>query len=194
MVLECHREKVLATFDPAQAEAVTTIAGPVVVLGGPGTGKTAVVVERAAHLIASGVPRDRILVLGLSRRSMAEMTARLVGRLATDAPTVTALHSLALGLVRRHYREAGYRRPPQSLAGQEAWRHLKLPWSTRTPLTGPDTATCSSLGLSWLWQVTWLPARPTTHWKTESFGSASPSMAEVTSPSWSSSSADTSDR
>jgi superfamily I DNA/RNA helicase/RecB family exonuclease len=137
MVLEPSQEKVLTKLDPAQAEAVTSLAGPTVVLGEPGTGKTAVVVERAAHLVASGVSKDRILVVGLSRRSMAELTSRLVGRLGTDAPVVTTLHSLALGLVRRHYREAGYRRPPRSLAGQEPWRHLKAALEHEDPTDWP---------------------------------------------------------
>ncbi|MHB8991846.1 MAG: ATP-dependent helicase [Chloroflexota bacterium] len=123
-------------LDPQQVDA-TTAPGPVAALGEPGTGKTTVVVERAAHLIASGVPKDRILVLALSRRSMAEMTARLVERLATEAPVVTTLHSLALGLVRHNYREAGYRRPPRSLAGQEAWHRLKATLEHENPADWP---------------------------------------------------------
>lgn len=126
-----------AALDPTQTEAATSLAGPVAVLGGPGTGKTTVVVERAAHLIASGVPRERILVLALSRRSMAELTARLVGRLAAEAPTVTTFHSLALALVRRHHREAGYRRPPRSLTAQEAWRRLKATLERENPADWP---------------------------------------------------------
>ncbi len=137
MVLETHPEKALVTLDPTQAEAVTSTSGPVVVLGEPGTGKTTVVVERAAHLIASGVPKDRVLVLGLSHRSMAELTSRLAGRLGTEAPPVITLHSLALGLVRRHYREAGYRRPPRSLSGQDAWRHLKSALEREKPSDWP---------------------------------------------------------
>lgn len=122
--------------DP-QRQAVSISGGPVVVLGEPGTGKTTVVVERAARLIESGVPKDRILVLALSRRSMAELTARLVARLAIEAPTVATFHSFALGLLRRHYREAGYRRPPRSPAGQEGWRHLKAALERENPARWP---------------------------------------------------------
>ena len=123
-------------LDP-QHEAIRAAAGPIVVLGAPGTGKTTVVVERAARLIESGVPKERILALALSRRSMAELTARLVARLGTEAPSVGTFHSFALGLVRRHYRQAGYQRPPRPLAGREGWRHLAAALQRENPVHWP---------------------------------------------------------
>lgn len=126
-------EKKHSTIDAAPSEMATCPAGPTVVLGGPGTGKTTTLVERVADLIASGVPKDRILVLGLSRRGAEELASRLVLRLGTDAPQATTLHSLCLRLVRGHFREAGYHRPPRALSGRESWRHLAAAMEREPP-------------------------------------------------------------
>lgn len=73
------------------------------VLAGPGTGKTATVVEAVAERIAHrGVPPEQILVLTFSRRAAAELAGRIVARLGltTRVPIVRTLHSYAFSLVR----------------------------------------------------------------------------------------------
>jgi len=104
---------------------VSQQSGPVVVLGQPGSGKTTVVVERAAFLVRSGVSGDEILVLALSRGNSNELTGRLATRLGRDAPAVMTVHAFAYGLVRRHHRLAGYARPPRWFRAREAWQHLR---------------------------------------------------------------------
>jgi DNA helicase-2/ATP-dependent DNA helicase PcrA len=68
------------TLNRAQLEAVTCGEGPVLVIAGAGTGKTWTLACRVAHLIDSGVPAERILLLTFSRRAAREMLLR-AGRL-----------------------------------------------------------------------------------------------------------------
>src|SRR5690606_20427098 len=58
-------------------EAVADVAGPQLILAGPGTGKTEFLARRVAHLLGSGVPATRLLVLTFSRRAAAELEARI---------------------------------------------------------------------------------------------------------------------
>ena len=100
-------------------------AGPTVVLGPAGSGKTTAIVERIARVLASGVPADRILALAVSRRSADDLSQRLTARLGTAAPAVITFHSFALNLVQNHHREAGYQRPPRAIGVQELRQHIQ---------------------------------------------------------------------
>jgi DNA helicase-2/ATP-dependent DNA helicase PcrA len=53
----------LDALTPAQRAAVTHEGGPLLVLGGPGTGKTRALVERVAHLVSSGIPAEEVLLV-----------------------------------------------------------------------------------------------------------------------------------
>jgi DNA helicase-2/ATP-dependent DNA helicase PcrA len=68
----------------AQREAVTHPGGPLLVLGGAGTGKTRVLTRRFAWLVGEGVPPDGVLALAFSPAAAAEMRERLEGLI--DAP------------------------------------------------------------------------------------------------------------
>jgi len=66
--------------------AVARLAGPTVLLGPAGSGKTTALVELVAHLLASGVPTEQILVLAVSRRSADDLSQRFAVRLAAAPP------------------------------------------------------------------------------------------------------------
>jgi len=69
-------DNVLSKLNPQQREAATHGYGPLLIVAGAGTGKTATLVHRVAWLIADGVAPGRILLLTFTRRAAAEMLRR----------------------------------------------------------------------------------------------------------------------
>lgn len=63
-------------FSAAQKAIVAHVEGPGIVLAGAGSGKTAVIVGRAAEMVASGIPSRNILLLTFSRKAAGEMQVR----------------------------------------------------------------------------------------------------------------------
>jgi DNA helicase-2/ATP-dependent DNA helicase PcrA len=70
-------ETILARLNPQQREAAQHGDGPLLIVAGAGTGKTATLVHRVAWLIAQGVEPGRILLLTFTRRASAEMLRRV---------------------------------------------------------------------------------------------------------------------
>src|SRR5208283_4135823 len=69
-------EDLLQKLNPQQREAALHGDGPLLIVAGAGTGKTATLVHRVAWLIARGVDPARILLLTFTRRAAAEMLRR----------------------------------------------------------------------------------------------------------------------
>src|SRR5438034_8845773 len=88
-----------------QQEAVKTVAGPLLMVAGPGSGKTRVLTYRIAHLVAEcGVAAESCLAITFTRRAAAEMRERLARLLPQDAERVAihTFHSLGLAILRQH--------------------------------------------------------------------------------------------
>src|SRR3954447_27093067 len=66
--------------DPAQQAVVDPPGGPLLVLAGPGTGKTTTLVEAVVARVERGVDPDQVLVLTFSRKAADEPRGRLAGR------------------------------------------------------------------------------------------------------------------
>jgi DNA helicase II / ATP-dependent DNA helicase PcrA len=101
---------ILAELTEAQREAVTRMDGAVLVLAGPGSGKTRVITCRVAYLIQQGVRSWHILGLTFTNKAAQEMRNRL---LAMDLPagaTLCTFHSLAARLLREFADRAGLNR------------------------------------------------------------------------------------
>ncbi|MCZ9339262.1 UvrD-helicase domain-containing protein, partial [Streptomyces sp. TRM76130] len=81
-------------MDAAQRAVVDHRTGPLLVLAGPGTGKTTTLVESVAARIARGADPERILVLTFSRKAAVELRDRMARRTgAARAPRATTFHS-----------------------------------------------------------------------------------------------------
>ncbi|HTA07894.1 MAG TPA: ATP-dependent DNA helicase [Streptosporangiaceae bacterium] len=108
-------------LDDAQRRVVEHEGGPLLVLAGPGTGKTTTIVEAVVDRVARrGIDPSRVLVLTFSRKAAAELRERITLRLdrTVRQPLALTFHSYAYGLVRREYALAG-EQPPILLAGPE---------------------------------------------------------------------------
>ncbi|MFU8851571.1 ATP-dependent helicase [Micromonospora sp. SL1-18] len=68
--------------DAGQAEVVAHTAGPMLVVGGPGTGKTSTLIEAVAARVAEGVDPERILVLTFGRRGATDLRHQIEARIA----------------------------------------------------------------------------------------------------------------
>lgn len=99
---ERREEKKERVFSEEQLAAIAVGAEPALVVAGPGSGKTACLIERAARLLREGAEPGRILILTFTRRAAGELRARL--KAATgggETPVADTLHGLAFSLYRR---------------------------------------------------------------------------------------------
>jgi superfamily I DNA/RNA helicase/RecB family exonuclease len=124
-------------LDDAQRAVVEHVGGPLLVLAGPGTGKTTTLVEAVAARVAGGVDPSRILVLTFSRKAATELRDRISRRLGrtTAGPAAATFGSFCFGLVTA---EAGPLRLLSGaeqevavrdlLAGSVAENLTRLPW------------------------------------------------------------------
>ncbi|MGW0013866.1 UvrD-helicase domain-containing protein [Streptomyces tendae] len=107
-------------LDAAQRAVVDHRAGPLLVLAGPGTGKTTTLVESVAERIARGADPERILVLTFSRKAAVELRDRMALRIgAARAPRATTFHSFGYALVRAHQDSDLFVEPLRLLSGPE---------------------------------------------------------------------------
>ena len=95
-----------AERNPSQKKAIAHVAGPMMVLAGPGSGKTSVIVERIADLIQEReIPAASILVVTFSRAAAREMKERYLKRTDRSRTEVTfgTFHSIFYGILKAAY-------------------------------------------------------------------------------------------
>ncbi len=99
-----------STFDsltPAQQDAVTHVDGPLLILAGPGSGKTRVVTHRIAHLIREGVDPSSILGLTFTNKAADEMSRRVAQLSAGSSVWLGTFHRFCARLLRRYADHVG---------------------------------------------------------------------------------------
>ncbi len=127
-------------LNPAQKEAVDTIYGPVMVIAGPGTGKTQVLALRIANILKeTDTGASSILCLTFTRsgvRAMRERLNQYIG-VAANEVRVSTFHSFAIDLVEKYYLSLGFVDAPRLIDEKETvfmvdhilhsveWKHLR---------------------------------------------------------------------
>ncbi|GLW62569.1 DNA helicase [Actinomadura rubrobrunea] len=104
------RTSLLDGLDPDQRAAAEVPGGPLLIIAGPGTGKTRTLTHRIAHLVVErGVPPEQCLAITFTRRAAAEMAERLAALAPAHAGrlTVATFHSLGLRILREQHERAG---------------------------------------------------------------------------------------
>ncbi|MBW8753104.1 MAG: UvrD-helicase domain-containing protein [Sphingomonadales bacterium] len=103
---QTHEDPLLSGLNPPQREAVMTTEGPVLMLAGAGTGKTAALTARLAQLVRSRLawPSEILCVTFTNKaaREMRERVGQLIGPAVEGMPWLGTFHSIAARMLRRH--------------------------------------------------------------------------------------------
>jgi DNA helicase-2/ATP-dependent DNA helicase PcrA len=100
-------EDVFANLTPAQREAVAHIDGPLLILAGPGSGKTRVVTHRIANLLQHGIPARQILALTFTNKAAEEMRLRVERLTGHRSVWMGTFHAFCARLLRQQAELAG---------------------------------------------------------------------------------------
>jgi superfamily I DNA/RNA helicase len=99
-------------LNPEQREAAETVAGPVLILAGAGSGKTRTVTYRIAHMLTNlKIPGKNILAVSFTNKAAAEMKERvshLVDSRQRKGITLSTFHSLGIRILREDIHHLGY--------------------------------------------------------------------------------------
>lgn len=100
----------LAELNPEQREAVTCVDGPLLVVAGPGSGKTRVITTRIGFMLQQGIAPWRILAMTFTNKAAAEMRHRVAAFHDTSELQISTFHSFGAWLMRRQADALGYSR------------------------------------------------------------------------------------
>jgi DNA helicase-2/ATP-dependent DNA helicase PcrA len=102
-------DKLVQQLTPSQRKAVFHVQGPLLVLAGPGSGKTRVITYRIAALIDSGIHPYNICAITFTNKAAEEMRQRAFTLGACAGANISTFHSLCVRILRRYAEKAGIR-------------------------------------------------------------------------------------
>jgi len=100
-------DTLLRQLTPSQRKAVFHIEGPLLVLAGPGSGKTRVITYRIAALIDSGIRPHNICAITFTNKAANEMHQRAIALGASAGAHISTFHSLCVRILRQYADKAG---------------------------------------------------------------------------------------
>src|SRR5580700_4207918 len=92
---------------PSQRRAVEQTEGPLLVVAGPGSGKTRVITRRIARIVEQGVSPSNILALTFTNKAAGEMGDRVARLLPGTRVWVSTFHRFCARLLRRRAQAVG---------------------------------------------------------------------------------------
>jgi len=95
------------SLNPAQEKAVTHSGSPLLVVAGPGSGKTKVIIERVLHLVKNDVKPSQILCLTFSEKATEEMQQRLEKSIDISDMDICTFHAFSKDVLDDHILESG---------------------------------------------------------------------------------------
>jgi DNA helicase-2/ATP-dependent DNA helicase PcrA len=136
--------ELLSDLNPAQRRSVEILDGPVLVLAGPGSGKTRVLTHRIAYLVKEcGIDPYNVMAVTFTNKAAREMRSRLahlIGQGRLDRLTMGTFHAICARLLRREAAAIGlrpnfviYDRDDQIGLVRQALRELNLDDKMYTP-------------------------------------------------------------
>jgi DNA helicase-2/ATP-dependent DNA helicase PcrA len=105
--LKSQSSKFKIPLTPSQKQAVFHVEGPLLVIAGPGSGKTAVITYRIAALIDSGISPHNICAITFTNKAADEMRQRTKALGTPAGPHISTFHSLCVRILRRYADKAG---------------------------------------------------------------------------------------
>ena len=118
-VADSRTNDFLTPLTAAQREAVCHRDGPLLILAGPGSGKTRVVTHRIAFLLSQSIPAQQIVALTFTNKAAEEMRTRLERLAPGQAVWVGTFHRFSRGCC-------------GSTRGWSVWKRISRSWTPRT--------------------------------------------------------------
>ena len=105
---------ILNELNKKQKEAVAIIGGPVLVIAGPGSGKTRCLTHRIAYLIEQNISADSILAVTFTNKAAEEMRERIrhliKAKPYNQTPNIGTFHAICLQILKREIDKLGYKK------------------------------------------------------------------------------------
>ncbi len=133
--------------DPEQSKVLDHRRGPLLLTGGPGTGKTAVLHERFARLIEEGGDPERVAMVVRTKQSRNAARRALLRRLSRPLPgmKLMTVQGLANHVVGARFEALGYERPPEILSANDQFSRVKQLLRGEDPTDWPTYGAMLSL-------------------------------------------------
>lgn len=108
-------------LDKNQEKAVNHFTGPAIVVAGPGSGKTRVVIARILNLIQTHkIPPSHILAIAFNRKAVEEMEDRIIETLKSrrGLPVIRTLHAFGKDIIMKNREQVGFTHQPEIWSGE----------------------------------------------------------------------------